>query len=103
MRKLVFLADLGEFLDRKLQILPGVGRGNLGPDPGCPLWHHRIKETDDIDSQSEKSIRHFLGKSRVSDHDRNDRMSARPDSQPAFLQPAAKELGILFQPVAKFG
>ena len=58
--ELKFFPYLGEFLDRKFQVFFRMSGGDLGSDAGGPLWHNWVKESDNIDSQIQKSIRHFL-------------------------------------------
>ena len=40
---------VSELVQGEFQILPGVGGGNLGADPGLALRYHRVEEADHID------------------------------------------------------
>lgn len=50
--------DRRELFQGKLEIVPGVGRGNLSADAGLALWNHREGETDHVHSTLEQGIGH---------------------------------------------
>ena len=72
-----FLFRFCETIDRKMEIIHRVCGGYLGPNPSRALRYDRIKESDHIKAEFEQSIRNLLGKRRIADHDRYNRMLTR--------------------------
>src|ERR1700676_3871466 len=88
--KLVFFADLSEFLYRKLQVLSRVRCGNMSSDSSHPLWHDGIKEADHIDAQRQQPVSHLLGEGGIANHNRDNRMASRSDRQPVVHETGSK-------------
>ena len=89
--------DGGELLQCKIQVVTGVGGGDLHANARLALGNHRIKETYDVDPQLQQPSRHLLRQSGVTEHDRYDRMAAPFDLEADLGDPLAKMSSILVQ------
>jgi len=58
--KTEFLADFAEFLNGKFQVFFRMSSRDLRSDSSSSARHNRKKETDDVKSQGEKPVSHFL-------------------------------------------
>ena len=83
-----------------LQLFAGVARTQLDPDSGLPLGHDRVREPHDVDPLPEELGGHRLGQWRLAEHDRHDRVIARPDPKVRLAHGRPKPPGVRGQPLA---
>src|SRR5919199_2933239 len=67
-------AHARERIDRAIDVLARVRRGELHANSRLTLRHDRVAEADDVDALVEEIARHLVRHPRVADHDRDDRM-----------------------------
>jgi len=96
-----FPAHLHECLHRAFQIRAGVGGADLGADARLAMRHHRIAETDDIDTVRQHGFREAAGERRIPQHDRHDRVCARHDVEAGIRYRLAKPAGVGFKRIAQ--
>ena len=72
-----------------------VGRRHLNANSRLAFRHHRVTEPHDIDPFVQKSLCHSAGERRVTQHDRDDGMLARNESESEGGELRAEEGRIL--------
>ena len=88
-----------ERADRRIQVVAGQGRRQLGPDPRPALGNNRIAEGAHVDASRQDGIRHAGRKHGVADHHGGDRVIGFRDLESLLGHVGAEVGGVLAQPV----
>lgn len=96
-------AGLDEAADGELQILLGMGRRDLGADPGLALGHHGIGEADGVNAQLVELLGHAGGLMLVIEHDGHAGMGAVDNIEAVVLQRLAVAHGDILQMIPEAG
>ena len=75
----------------------------LHTDARLFLGHHRVEETNDVDTFFEQLLREFLGEWGVIEHDGCDRMDAFFHIKSSFRHFASEVQSVVYHLVAQFG
>src|SRR4051812_47475348 len=84
------LTHLREGAGCTVELFGGVRRRYLDADAGLSLRHHRIAETDHIDTALEQLIGHPTRQGRVAEHHRQDWVLSGLELEPGSLQRGAE-------------
>ena len=93
--------DFGKGLDREIQVLPGMGRRDLGADARPALGDHGVEEADGEDPLLEKAGGHLLGQHGVAQHDGHDGVIAVVELEAAVRHGGLEVSRVGVQPVAQ--
>src|SRR2546430_1961226 len=96
-----FFLYLCKSFDGRLEIMPGMGGGDLNADAGFAFGNDGVREPDDVNAFGEHGIGELRGQGRVADHDRRDRVRAGQDIEPKLRHFSSEKARIVLEFVAQ--
>src|SRR5580704_14989 len=90
-------ADVGEGLQRTLELAALERRRHLGANARLALGHDREGEADDVHAALEQRIRHAAGERGIAEHHRDDRMLAGLEVESRPREAGAEEARVVEQ------